>query len=205
MERRNRGGRPIRTPELGTGERVGLSLRVTPECKARLDRAAQDSGRSLSQEAERLIEASLGKEELLSGVLQLAYGRQLAALLMTLGYVMRWIGRERALGATHSFDAMDRWLEVPYAAAEAISAAKRVLEGYRPAGDPKFPEEINGLPVAPPGETGVESADVLLRFLTGREVPPTQRIEQFVEQTLPLLDGLQIRVPDAPKAEGQDA
>ena len=44
-------GRPMRESKV-TGERVPLSLRVTPDMKARLDKAALKSGRSQSQEAE---------------------------------------------------------------------------------------------------------------------------------------------------------
>ena len=43
-------GRPTKPPE--AGERVPLGLRVTPEMKKRLERAAIRKGRSLSQEAE---------------------------------------------------------------------------------------------------------------------------------------------------------
>jgi hypothetical protein len=50
-------GRPVvaATP----GERAGLSLRVTPEVKERLEKAAEKHGRSLSQEAEFRLERSL--------------------------------------------------------------------------------------------------------------------------------------------------
>jgi hypothetical protein len=50
--------RPSRDPH--PGERVGLSLRVTPAVKVALDHAAERAGRSLSQEAEFRLEASFG-------------------------------------------------------------------------------------------------------------------------------------------------
>src|SRR5262245_23312551 len=55
-----RRGRPLKAPT--PGQRVGMSLRITPETKARLEKAANRSGRSLSQEAELRIEQSFQKE-----------------------------------------------------------------------------------------------------------------------------------------------
>ena len=50
-------GRPTKPPK--PGERVALGLRVTPEMKRKLEKAAVKSGRSLSQEVEWRIERSL--------------------------------------------------------------------------------------------------------------------------------------------------
>jgi hypothetical protein len=50
-------GRPTKRPK--SGQRVPLGLRVTPEMKTRLERAATKRGRSLSQEAELMLERSL--------------------------------------------------------------------------------------------------------------------------------------------------
>lgn len=50
-------GRPTKRPK--PGERVALGLRITPEMKRNLERAAVKSGRSLSQEVERRIDRSL--------------------------------------------------------------------------------------------------------------------------------------------------
>ena len=61
MERRKR-GRPKKGQELG--ERVQLSLRVSPATKHRLDRLAAQSGRSLSQEAEFWMERAFNNVEI---------------------------------------------------------------------------------------------------------------------------------------------
>lgn len=64
MERRKaRRGRPKKGQELG--ERVQLSLRVSPETKKHLDRAIGRNGRSLSQEAEYRIERSFLEDRLI--------------------------------------------------------------------------------------------------------------------------------------------
>jgi hypothetical protein len=53
---RKRAGRPSR--ELQPGERVPMSFRVTPELKAKMDAAAEESGRSVTQEIEFRLEQS---------------------------------------------------------------------------------------------------------------------------------------------------
>ena len=50
-------GRPTKRPK--PGERVPLGLRVTPEMKKRLEKAAIRNGRSISQEVELRLERSL--------------------------------------------------------------------------------------------------------------------------------------------------
>ena len=65
QERKSRRGRPRREPD--PGERVKLGLRVTPKTKARLDAAAEQNGRSQSQEAELRLEASFEHDRLLEG------------------------------------------------------------------------------------------------------------------------------------------
>jgi predicted transcriptional regulator len=82
-----RRGRPARTPE--PGERVPMSFRVTPAFKAKLDRAADESGRSLMQEIELRLEQSLDHERHLLGALELGFGRQAAGLMLAIGYVIK--------------------------------------------------------------------------------------------------------------------
>jgi hypothetical protein len=77
---KKRMGRPTKPPT--PGERVPLSLRVTAEIRERLEKAAVEKGRSLSQEAELRIERSFDREELLPEVLRLAYGKSVADVLV---------------------------------------------------------------------------------------------------------------------------
>jgi hypothetical protein len=60
---KRRGGRPSRPPE--PGERVVMSFRVTPDLKARLDQAAEQTGRSLTQDIELRLQQSFDLETLL--------------------------------------------------------------------------------------------------------------------------------------------
>ena len=54
-------GRPMKEPK--RGKRVSLGLKVRAEVKQHIDKAARDSGRTQSQEAELLIEKALWDEE----------------------------------------------------------------------------------------------------------------------------------------------
>src|SRR5262245_36814431 len=82
------GGRPrLREPQ--PGDRVPLSLRVTPEIKKRIDDASLRSGRSQSQEVEFRLERSCGQQGLLEEALTLRYGARLTTLLTTLADAMR--------------------------------------------------------------------------------------------------------------------
>ncbi|MFZ2075645.1 MAG: hypothetical protein WAV38_03140 [Xanthobacteraceae bacterium] len=59
-------GRPMKPP--AEGKRASLGLKVTAEVKAHIDAAARESGRTQSQEAERLIERALQYDELLEAM-----------------------------------------------------------------------------------------------------------------------------------------
>jgi hypothetical protein len=64
---RKRIGRPVKPPAKGT-KRVPLGLKVATDIKDDLDKLATKSGRTQSQEAERLIEIALRFDELLEGM-----------------------------------------------------------------------------------------------------------------------------------------
>jgi len=64
MEKRK--GRPIKAAV--EGERTQLGLRVTAEMKRKLEAAALESGRSLSQEAELRLEQSFEREFILKSM-----------------------------------------------------------------------------------------------------------------------------------------
>jgi len=84
--RRKFGAPPKREAE--PGERFQLGIRVTAELKRKLDAAAEQSGRSQSQEAELRLEHTFDRQGLLSEVLTLAYGKRAADDLMLLGATM---------------------------------------------------------------------------------------------------------------------
>jgi hypothetical protein len=83
-------GPPKREPK--PGERVALSLRMSPDLKRRLDAAAETNGRSQSQEAEFRLERSFDREALLSEALRLKYGPSLAGILQALANTILSVG-----------------------------------------------------------------------------------------------------------------
>jgi hypothetical protein len=133
------GGPPKR--EARAGERVALSLRMTPDLKRRLDESAEAGGRSQSQEAEVRLEKSFERESLLPEVLSLAYGPQLAGILMLLGAGMedvaqRYVDRYRR--SSKSFEGLPwdaHWTEVAEAFEVALIAAETLLTALRPDRD----------------------------------------------------------------------
>lgn len=71
-------GRPPKIAPAGT--RASLGLKVTAAVKQRIDAAAHESGRTQSQEAERLIELALQWEQQMAAVRKVAHGSTHAAL-----------------------------------------------------------------------------------------------------------------------------
>jgi TraY domain len=132
--RKRFGGRPKRQPE--PGERVHLGFRVTPQLKRKLEEASAANGRSQSQEAEMRLEQSFGHQELLPQVLALAYGRQLAALLLMLGEMLR----------------RGNWLESPYGFDQSVKGVNFLLKALRPPGEIVLPPMAfeKGPPGTPP-------------------------------------------------------
>jgi TraY domain-containing protein len=134
QEAQRRTGRPGREPT--PGERVGLSLRVTPDTKRRLDAAATEAGRSLSQEAEFRLERSFERQDLVADVLELAYGPRFAGILVLLAEISH-VGRFAGFVSGKTFEASENWLNDPFAYDQAVTAANLILEGLRPRGDPR--------------------------------------------------------------------
>ena len=130
-------GRP--TTATKPGEKTTLTLRVPSGLKRRLDGDAKAAGIHLSEEAERRLAGSYQHQALLEPALELAYGPQLAALLLILGRVMSTTGRRAMFLATQSPENLDGWLSNPYAFDQVASATKTILEGIRPQGDREFP------------------------------------------------------------------
>ena len=126
-EQKKRMGRPKKpaTP----GERVSLGLRVTAGVKERLDRAADSSGRSQSQEAEIRLERSFSEEDGFGGpeILDMA---RLMAHAFNLG------GKRGALTKGHPRWTPARWMNDPFCYESAIRSAINVLRASMPESGP---------------------------------------------------------------------
>ena len=132
-ETRKRTGRPLKPAE--TGKRVSLGLKVTSDIKQRLDAVAKLNGRTQSQEAEARLERTFQDEQLLPQLLEIAYGREVAGLLLALGSVMRDAGQHAGVRSLNTFSGAAEWFANPIAYEEARTAAETVLNALRPAAD----------------------------------------------------------------------
>ena len=127
---------------------MSLGLKVTSDIKGRLENAARASGRTQSQEAEVRLERSFDHQELLPQVLELTYGRQLAAVLLMLGQVMKTAGESAAFSETvhpgSSFrpEGVRKWFDSPYGYDQAVRAAVRILDALRPRGNSEMPKDM---------------------------------------------------------------
>jgi len=121
---KRRVGRPTREPK--PGERVGMSLRVTPATKRALDAAAISAGRSLSQEAEIRLENSFRGSGYLDQAMDLAYGPRLAVLFAVIGRAVNEIGRHAPFPTS--------WMDRAYLFDEVVAAVGEALAAFRPDG-----------------------------------------------------------------------
>ena len=107
-----------------------MSFRVTPGFKAKLDQAAKESGRSLAQEIELRLERSLDEERHLTDALELGFGRQVAGLMLAIGYVIK----EAHPGPRHPPDV--GWLSNPDAFRIIVESVNLLLQAIDPKAHP---------------------------------------------------------------------
>jgi hypothetical protein len=170
-----------------------LGLRVTPEIKKRLDAAAEQSGRSQSQEAEFRLERSFDREDILSEVLSAAYGERLAGILMMLGSVMSHVGIGKVIDHTGTLRRVYDWTADGDAFDAAQQAAQKVLDAVHPTRKRL------------PGRDELDSASFyvaeLIKAVCGQ---PTRLGERLAEEAKPirgLLGPIAIRMAGEKPAE----
>jgi predicted transcriptional regulator len=195
--RRGRRAKPAKP-----GERVSLGLKVRPEIKDRLDTDAKRSGRTQSQEAEARIEQSFYREGLLDDALELAFGRQVAGILLVIASAMTRAGRIGGFQSEGSFEAMENWLSDAYAYGQAVKAANEVLNAFRPEGDPqvfKSGAKVSDEFLAKAGAWGARiTLDAIRNPNWGDQFPGENRnrdLERFAERMRNMLGPLVSRIP----------
>lgn len=128
------GGRP-RTRKFKAGDRVPLSLRVTPELKDWIDGASKASGRSQSQEVEFRLARSMEREMLLVDALMLRHGVKGSAVMMMLSRAFRIVERLAAhytlLEGRHWL--IEQWLDDPRCYEAVAAAMTAVLNDLHPS------------------------------------------------------------------------
>jgi len=106
------------------GARYSLGLKVTGATKKRIDNEARRTGRTQSQEVETRIEWTFRQQDLLPGVLELAYGRQLANLVQQVASA----GQNAELQALREKGLPPVW-DDPWFLEDAVGEMKRALDG----------------------------------------------------------------------------
>lgn len=134
---KRRRGRPANPESKLRGE--NLTIRIRPELKQALERSADEHQRSLSAEVESRLGITVESDNLLDQVLDLAFGRQGAALLLMLGFVMRDAGAHAGFMKTHTLAGASGWPDVPYAFDMAKQAVDTVFEALYPEGEREAP------------------------------------------------------------------
>lgn len=206
---RQRPGRKARPSN--RGERYSLGLKVGFSIKARLEAAARENGRTQSQEAEVRLEQSFRQEDLLAPALRLAYGPEIAAILLIMG---REFARNGRIGAVISQggdpEARQLWQSDPYAYDQAVRAATTVIETFRPPGNPMLPA-ANAATAEQLERRAEASVAITLAAITnpkrGDQFPAEQRnreLEQFADEVRALLGPeLVARITDHREKERQ--
>ena len=118
-------GRPALPAE--SVKRHALGLRTTKALKDALLRASEQSGRSLAQEIELRLERSLDSQHHLAEVLELGFGRQVAGIMLAMGYVMKTV-----LFADQTVRQPDGWLSSPRAFSEVAQSINALLQVIDP-------------------------------------------------------------------------
>jgi hypothetical protein len=125
--------------------RVPLSVRISPELRDQMEKAAQQSERSLTQETELRLQLSFAADRHLMDALALAFGEPLSALLLLIGRVMNTTGRSAGFSATNTLEGAEDWVSNGFAYDQAVEAANAILEAARPEGDAASSAFLSGL------------------------------------------------------------
>jgi hypothetical protein len=168
-----KGRPPKRQPK--PGERVPLGLRVTPELKRALDQAAASSGRSQSQEAEVRLERTFASEHSLLEMLDLAYGCENVALVMTFAELIRSVGSSAALLAmarSKNEHPQASWIEDPFLFNEVVASINEIIESLRPQGEAVAPKNYQ----ENLRDIGKRSAQAVLAILAGQASPDVELV-----------------------------
>ncbi|HZL59171.1 MAG TPA: hypothetical protein VFC38_05680 [Stellaceae bacterium] len=114
---------------------VSLKVRIKERLRAKLEAEARDLDITLNAVMGLHLEQPFQSERELAAATDLAYGRQLTAILIVLGRVMRSVATTNERLSREENSTGD-WISDPYAFDQTLQAAITVLKSLRPPGDP---------------------------------------------------------------------
>lgn len=126
---------------------VDLKVRMKEPLRERIEAAARTRGVSMNAEAVARLEESFRDESLLPQILNIAYGRETAGLLLLIGECLRDTTAHSAAFAGAKLEANAAWMDRPWVYRQVKDAIGTILEELEPPGtsDAPTPELIEGM------------------------------------------------------------
>lgn len=155
-------------------DRVQIGLRLRESLRARLEAAAKRSDISINEEIVDRLDRSFDRQDLLVDSMVLAYGKDLAGLLMLMGKAMRDAGTSASLATTTGLVG-DSWTRHRFAYQQAAIAALYCLDAMAPEdnGDRlRSKELIEKLQL---DTCGVRSGTILTNAIKGKAPPELRK------------------------------
>lgn len=111
----------------GASVRAQVPLRIPEALRARIEKAAKETGQSMNAEIIDRLEKSFGIEDRLGGP-------RLVEIVEAMASAMKTTGQTASLLQSDTVMDQGQWLRLPYAFDKATEAAMAVLEHHRPPG-----------------------------------------------------------------------
>ncbi len=169
-----RRGRPALDPS--DRKSRNLTFRSRGDLRARLDQAASQSERSISEEIEYRLERSFTDQSLMFEAMRLTYGPELAGLLLLIGAAMKTTGPRAGFHSTGSYEAAQHWWNDPYAFGQVAQGVHALILAFKPPGNvtlpayAKKPGKLQGLDrVAVAEHLGENDAFRMTRLLISKD------------------------------------
>ena len=117
----------------GKSPRAQVPTRMPEALRARIEKAAKETGQSMNAEIIDRLEGSFGTEDRLGGP-------RLVEIVEVMASAMKITGQTAALAESDKVMNQGQWLRLPYAFDQAAQAAAAVLEQHRPPGERDVPQ-----------------------------------------------------------------
>lgn len=163
---------PAGRPARHQGERLSKNrtFRVRGQLDEQLSAAADQSGRSVSEEIEFRLDRTFSEERSFLDVLDHVYGPENVALLTSMGEIIKSIAfwaPAMALARSKNQHPDANWLDDPFLFEEIVKALNAFLGALRPSGPPVPPKNYE----ATLHEIGPRSAKAILALIAGTAAP----------------------------------
>jgi hypothetical protein len=126
-------------PKRAKSDTAQLNLRIKETIRQKIELAARDHGVSMNAEMVDRLQRSF---DLDASVVEIFGSRGLFEIMKIVASTMTQIGRGEYMLLRRAADPGDHWLSDAHAYDEAVGAAKKILEMFRPKGDFAGPKTI---------------------------------------------------------------